>query len=65
VLGFFLEALLIDFSFGSFRLPAEAPFSVAAETAMALQASCTNPCPPYAEKDFEKRRGREDGEKLT
>jgi len=65
VLGFFLEALLIDFSFGSFRLLAEAPFPVAAEMAMAPRASCSKPCPLYAEKDFERHRGREDGKKLT
>jgi hypothetical protein len=65
VLGFFLEALLIDFSFGSFKLPAEAPFPVAAETMMAPRASYSKPCPSYAEKDSERRRGKEDGEKLT
>jgi hypothetical protein len=56
VLGFFLKALLIGFSIGSFDLPAEAPFPVAAEAAMAPLASCSKPCPPYAGKVSQKRR---------
>jgi hypothetical protein len=65
VLGFFLEVLLTDFSFGSFRLSAGAPIPVAAEMAMAPRASCSKLFPPYAEKDSGRRRGKEDGEKLT
>jgi hypothetical protein len=49
VLGFFLEVLLTDFSFGSFKLSAGAPIPVTVETAMAPRASCSKLFPPYVE----------------
>jgi hypothetical protein len=45
VLKFFLETLLIDFSFGSFKLPAEAPFPVVAEAQWLLELPDPNLAP--------------------